>query len=400
MSGQKKNLSFSTKAIHAQRNPKEQYGCVNNGIFQSSTVVFNTYEDFLYADGIYYNKNREIPNVQSYGRDGIETTLQCEKALAKMYEMEFAKVTSCGYTAVTVAINAFAKAGGHILISDGVYGPTRFFVEKTLARYGVESTFYTPSISANELEKLIKPNTTLIYLESPSSLTFEIQDIAGIAQIARKHKIPTVADNTFFTSYYCNPFKLGIDVVVDSCTKFIGGHSDVMMGSVISTEQYAYDIFSSYRELGVNTTGINAYYAMRGLRTMKTRLDVHQKNVDLIINELQNHKKIAKILHPSQKDNAGYEFFKSQCSGYTSVFSVILDKKYSDKELAKFFNNLELFGIGYSWGGYESLIIKLPDLAKIRKSYKYGESTGIRFYIGLEDPQDLIEDITTSLNLL
>lgn len=395
-----KSLQFATKAIHVQREPKNQYGCVNNGIYQSSTVVFNSYEDFLYADGIYYNKERQVPGVQTYGRDGIATTLQCEKALAEMYEMKNAKVTSCGYTAVTVAINAFAKAGGHVLMTDGAYGPSRFFVEKTLAKYGVECSFFKPDINANELESLIKPNTVLIYLENPSSLTFEMQDLEGIAKIAKKHNVPTAIDNTFFTSHYCNPFKFGIDVVIESCTKFISGHSDVMMGVVISTEKYAYDIFNSYRELGVNTTGMNAYYMMRGLRTMKTRLDAQEKTLEYVINKLQGHKKITKILHPTQKENAGYEFFKAQCTGATSVFTIILDKKYTDAELSKFFNRFEVFSMGYSWGGYESLTVKLPDLANIRKSYSYGENTAVRFYLGLEDKQDLADDILTSLNLL
>jgi cystathionine beta-lyase len=396
----KNKLHFATKAIHASRKPANQHGCVNNGIYQSSTIVFNTYDEFTYADSIYYNKNRTVPDVQSYGRDGIHTMVECEKALAQMYGMNFAKVTSCGYTAVTVAINAFSKAGGHILITDGAYGPSRFFVEKTLARYGVESTFYDPHLPAEEIEKLIKPNTTLIYIESPSSLTFEVQDIAGIANIGKKHKIPVVADNTFFTSYYCNPFNLGVDVVVDSCTKFVSGHSDIMMGSVISTEQYAYDIFNSYRELGVNTTGMNAYYAMRGLRTMKTRIEAHTKGVDAVISEIKKHQKITKILHPSQEDNVGYKYYKNQYTGYTSLFTAVLDQKYNDESLAKFFNNLKLFSMGYSWGGYESLVTRVPDLAKIRKSYPYGENTAVRFYIGLEEPEDLSADIISSLNLL
>lgn len=395
-----KELHFATKAIHAQREPSKQYGCVNNGTYQSSTIVFSTYEDFIYADSIYYNKNRTVPDVQSYGRDGTHTMIECETAIAQMYNASFAKVTSCGYTAVTVAINAFAKAGGHILISDGVYGPTRFFVEKTLLKYGVEHTFYDPASSIEDLEKLIKPNTLLIYAESPSSLTFEVQDIAGIAKLGKKHNIPTALDNTFFSSYYCNPFQYGIDVVIESCTKFIGGHSDIMMGCVLSTERFAYDIFNSYRELGVNTTGMNAYYGMRGLRTMKARLDVHIKNVDAVIDAIKNHKKITKILHPSQSGNPGYEFCKTQCTGYTSLFAVILDKEYQDSELGKFFNNLKLFSMGYSWGGYESLAIKLPDLPKIRKFYKHGSNTAVRFYIGLEDSEDLANDIISSLNLL
>lgn len=393
-------LHFATKAIHAQRHPAQQHGCVNNGIYQSSTLVFNTYEDFIYADSIYYNNNRTLPDVQSYGRDGVHTTVECERAIAEMYNASFAKVTSSGYSAVTVAINAFAKSGGHILISDGVYGPTRFFVEKTLAKYGVKHTFYDPTSSVKELEKLIKSNTVTIYIENPSSLTFEVQDIIGIAKLAKKYNIPTILDNTFFTSYYCNPFNYGIDVVIESCTKFINGHSDIMMGSVISTEQFAYDIFNSYRELGVNATGMNAYYAMRGLRTMKVRLDAHMKNVDAVIHAITGHKKITKILHPSQKDNTGYKFYTKQCSGHTSMFTAILDKEYTNEELAKFFNRFTLYSMGYSWGGYESLIIKVPNLTKIRKSYKYGNNTAIRIYIGLEDSKDLIDDLLASLNIL
>ncbi len=403
---QKSSTGFSTKAIHLERDPSKQYGAVNNGIFQTSTVIFETYEDFLQADRVYYNKGRLNPQQNTYGRNGTQTIFECERAIASLYNGDFCKMTSCGYTACITAINAFTKAGCHILISDGVYGPTRSFVQKTLKKYGVESTFYNPSTTPQELEQLIQSNTSLIYMESPSSLTFEVQDIAGICAIAKKNSsgrsIPTILDNTFFTAYNCQPFSLGVDVVVEACTKFMSGHSDVMAGAIIFDENFALDIISSYREIGANTTGMVAYSILRGIRTLKPRLDAHTKSIDEVINAIQNHNAIEEIRHPSQTACPGYQHFQKQYTGYTSLFSIVFKKKYSEEVMSKFFNRLEYFGMGYSWGGYESLTIQFPEgIELMRNHYSINpEKTCIRIYIGLEDASDLIQDLITSLNLL
>ena len=393
---------FSTKAIHVERNPKKQYGAVNNGIFQTSTVIFETYEDFLKADRIYYNKGKLNPQQNTYGRNGTQTVFECEKAIASLYNADFCKMTSCGYTACTTAINAFSKAGSHILISDGTYGPTRSFVAKTLKKYGVESTFYNPTISPSELEKLIQPNTSVIYLESPSSLTFELQDIKSICEIARKHKIPTILDNTFFTSYHCQPFELGVDIVIEACTKFMSGHSDSMAGAVVFNAKFAGEIIGSYREIGANTTGMVAYNILRGIRTLKPRLEVHTKTVDEVIKAIKNHKAIDEIRHPSQKTCPGFEQTKGQFTGYTSLFSIVFKKQYSEETMSKFFNRMENFAMGYSWGGYESLVIQFPEgIEKMRDHYSINpERTCIRVYLGLEDSADLISDLVKSLDLL
>ena len=384
------------------RSPKKQYGAVNNGIFQTSTVVFETYEDFIKADRIYYNKGRLNPQQNTYGRNGTQTVFECEKAIASLYESDFCKMTSCGYTACITVINAFTKFGSHVLITDGAYGPTRAFVQKTLKKYGVESTFYNPTITPQELEKLIKPNTSLIFMESPSSLTFEVQDVEGICKMAKMKKVPTAIDNTFFTSYYCNPFKLGCDIVIESCTKFMSGHSDTMAGSIIFKKEFASEIITSYREIGANTTGMNAYNILRGIRTMKTRLDAHLKSIDEVVNAIKNHKSIEEIRHPSQKTCPGYLNFQKQCTGYTSLFSIVFKKKYSEEKMSQFFNRLEHFAMGYSWGGYESLAIQFPEgIEDMRNYYSIdSQKTCIRLYIGLEDSSDLIYDIIQSLNLL
>ena len=393
---------FSTKAIHLERNTKKQYGAVNNGIFQTSTIVFETYEDFLKADRVYYNKSKLNPQQNTYGRNGTQTVFECERAIASLYNADFCKMTSCGYTACTTAINAFSKAGSHILISDGTYGPTRSFVAKTLKKYGVESTFYNPTISPSELENLIQPNTSVIYMESPSSLTFELQDIKGICEIAKKHKIPTILDNTFFTAYHCQPFELGVDVVVEACTKFMSGHSDSMAGAVVFNSKIASEILSSYREIGANTTGIVAYNILRGIRTLKPRLEVHTKTVNEVIEVIKSHKAIEEIRHPSQKTCPGFEQTTGQFSGYTSLFSIVFKKQYSETTMSKFFNRMENFAMGYSWGGYESLVIQFPEgIEKMREHYSINpEKTCIRAYLGLEDSADLIADLVESLDLL
>ncbi len=396
------NQGFSTKSIHAERNTKKQYGAVNNGIFQSSTIVFETYEDFLKADRIYYNKGKLNPQQNTYGRNGTQTVFECERAIASLYGADFCKMTSCGYTACTTAINSFSKAGSHILISDGIYGPARSFVAKTLKKYGVESTFYNPTISPEDLSKMIKPNTSLIYMESPSSLTFELQDIAGICTIAKKHKVPTILDNTFFTAYHCKPFELGVDIVVEACTKFMSGHSDSMAGAVVFNTKFASEVIGSYREIGANTTGMVAYNILRGIRTLKPRLEAHTKTINEVIEAIKNHDAIEEIRHPSQKTCPGFEQTQGQFSGYTSLFSIVFKKQYSEETMGKFFNRMENFAMGYSWGGYESLVIQFPDgIENMREYYSIDpEKTCIRVYLGLEDAEDLIADLVTSFDIL
>jgi cysteine-S-conjugate beta-lyase len=393
---------FATEVVHTVRDPKKQNGCVNNGIFQSSTLVFDSYEDFIYADSIYNGSVKMNPRQKTYGRNGTETVFDCQEAIANLYGAYYSKMTSSGYSAILVAVNAFCSAGSHILASDGVYGPTRNLITNTLKRYGVEHTFFQPSASAEEVEKLIKPNTTVIYLESPSSLTFEIQDIAGIAKVAKKHNIRTILDNTFFTAYYFNPFKYGVDVVVEACTKYLSGHSDIMGGVIAFNEECSAAIAKSTREIGANLSPMSAYYILRGIRTLKVRLDAHKKAVDEVIASVKTHKRVKQILHPSQENLSGHSFYKEQATGYTSLFSIVLDTHYSQEKLSKFFNRMQLFAMGYSWGGYESLAIPFPQNLHNSRSFPLitEGNTAVRVYVGFEDPRDLIEDLTQSLDIL
>lgn len=393
---------FATTVVHTVRDPKKQHGCVNNGIFQSSTLIFDTYEDFIFADRTYYGSGTMNPRQKTYGRNGTETIFDCQEAIANLYGAYYSKMTSSGLSAILVAVNAFCYAGCHVLVSDGVYGPTRSIFEKTLARYGVECTFYNPSTTPEALEPLIQKNTTLVYMESPSSLTFELQDISGIASIAKKHDIITILDNTFFTSRYCNPFHHGVDVVVEACTKYLSGHSDIMAGVVVFNKNTAGRIAKSTREIAANTTAMNAYNVLRGIRTLKTRLDAHQMAVTEVINAIKMHPAVRQILHPTQKHTPGFENFAKHCTGYTSLFGIVLNKQYPHEALSPFFNRLQYFGMGYSWGGFESLAIPMPEgLAKSRTfPVPTQNNTCIRIYIGLEDTHDLIDDLTESLNLL
>lgn len=394
--------SFATKVVHTVRNPKKQNGCVNNGIFQSSTLVFDSYEDFIYADSIYNGSVKMNPRQKTYGRNGTETVFDCQEAIANLYGAYYSKMTSSGYSAILVAVNTFCSAGSHILASDGIYGPTRNLITNTLKRYGVEHTFFPPSASAEEVEKLIKPNTTVIYLESPSSLTFEIQDISGITKVAKKHNVRTILDNTFFTAYYFDPFKHGIDVVVEACTKYLSGHSDTMAGVVVFNEECSGAIAKSTREIGANLSPMSAYYILRGIRTLKVRLDAHKKTVDEVIAGVKTHKRVKQILHPSQQNLPGYNFYKKQATGYTSLFSIVLDAHYPQEKLSKFFNRMQFFAMGYSWGGYESLAIPFPQNLQNSRSFPLisGKNTVVRVYVGFEDAKDLIDDLMKSLDTL
>lgn len=394
---------IETDIIHSVRDTKKQKGMVNNPIYQSSTVVFDSYEDFKHADNIYYNTSKPNPRELTYGRNGTETIFDCEELIAKIEGGDFCKVTSCGYSAIVVAINAFVANGDHILISDGVYGPTRKYADKVLSKFGVQVEYYDPCATYEQIKSQIKSNTKVIFCESPSSLTFEVQDIPAISRAAHESDITVILDNTWATPLYFRGFDKGADIVIESCTKYISGHSDFMMGAITFRERHFNAIMASFRLIGANTTPINAYYAMRGLRTMAARLAQHGASVTRVINGLANHPKISQILHPTQKNCNGHEIFKRDFLGHTALFSICLDKKYPTESLSRFFNNLKYFGMGYSWGGYESLIIEFPEtMQAIRTATNrlYNEKTAIRIYIGLENPNDLLNDLLHCLALL
>jgi cysteine-S-conjugate beta-lyase len=274
-------------------------------------------------------------------------------------------------------------------MADTCYNPTRIFCEKTLKRFGVETTFYDPLIGA-DIEKLFKPNTTAVFCESPGSLTFEIQDVPAIARVAHAKGASVLLDNTWGTPLYFNAFAHGVDLSIMAATKYVGGHADVMMGYVCANASHGARLAAVHDELGLYVSGDDCFLALRGLRTMPLRLKQHQENGLKLARWLMARPEVERVLHPTLESDPGHAIWKRDFTGACGLFGVIL-KPVSHEALAAFMNNLTLFGMGFSWGGYESLIVTSHVNRTVRPFHTNGPH--LRIHAGLEDADDLIADL-------
>jgi cystathionine beta-lyase len=390
----------ATRIIHAGRNPKEQGWMVNPPIYQSSTIVFPTYQDFLYGEQGYSNNDLVKPYELKYGHYGTQSNFAIEKAIAEIENGYNTFVTSSGKAAVYMAIMAFAGNGDHMLMVDNAYSPTRSFCNNFINKFGVETTFYDPYVGA-DIEKLIKPNTKVIFMESPGSLSYEVQDIKAICEVAKKHNIVTIVDNSWASGIYFKPLNHGADISLMAVTKYINGHSDIMMGAVTVQERHFKTMYNSFRHLGVVAAPFNCYLAQRGLRTVKVRMDQSAKTALEIATWLEQRPEVAKVLYPALPSSKDHALWKRDFTGAASVFSIVLNKKYSPESMSAMLDGLQLHSMGYSWGGYETLILPI-NIAKVRTatSWNYGDNTAFRISVGLEDVNDLREDLEAGLNRL
>lgn len=365
--------------------PDTHRGAVSVPVYRASTILFPNLAAFEKAD----RGQCEYP---TYGRFGTPSTEALENAIAKLEGADYSIVTSSGLSAIVASLVAFLNAGDHLLMVDNTYGPTRRFCDQELKRLGVEITYYDPCIGAG-IAELIKENTKVVFTESPGSLTFEMQDIPAIAKAAHARGAVVVSDNTWATPFFINPFELGIDVSVHSATKYISGHSDLIMGVLSCREVHYKKLLQTFRNLGACPSGDNCYLALRGLRTMAVRLKQHYTNGLLVAQWLRERAEVAEVLHPALPDAAGHDLWKRDFSGATSLFGVVLKQNYPQEQLAKMLDGLEYFGMGYSWGGFESLVITChPE--RIRTSTKWQHTgTVMRLHIGLENVDDLIADL-------
>lgn len=395
-----KKIHESTRIIHAGRNPKEQGWMVNPPIYQTSTIVFPTLKDLLYAERGYSNNDLVQPYELKYGRYGTQTNFALEQAVAEIEGGYNTFVTSSGAAAINTALVAFLKQGDHMLLVDNVYSPTRGFADKFLKKLGIETTYYDPLIGA-DIAKLIKKNTKVIFLESPGSQTFEIQDVPAICKVAKKNNIVTILDNSWASGIYFKPFEHGVDVSVMALTKYINGHSDIMMGSITIQEKHFRVMYEAFRYMAVTASPYSSYMVQRGLRTVKLRMDQCFKSALEMAKWLESRPEVEKVLYPALPSDSNHQLWKRDFSGAAGLFSIILDKKYSNEALARMLDKLHYYGMGYSWGGYESLILPF-DASSIRTATKYpfGDKTCIRINIGLEDVADLQDDIEAGFKRL
>lgn len=380
------NFADETIATHAGRYPHDNDGVVNPPVHHASTILFETYQDMQDALA---GKRKST----HYGRHGTESHRNLEEALAKLEGADKCLLTSSGVSAITTALLAFLNPGDELLMVDSAYAPTRDFCDEELKRYNITTRYYDPLDADME----IRENTKVIFVESPGSLTFEIQDIPKIAKRAHENGAVVVMDNTWGTPLYFKAFEHGVDVSLHAATKYICGHSDLLMGVINCTKETYPKIKRVYKNLGICPGVDDVYLAQRGLRTMPLRLE-HQGRVGLELAKwLQEHDKVSRVLHPALENYAGYDIWKRDFRGTAGLFTIILKKHLSHAELGEFFDEMKLFSLGYSWGGYESLIISF-DPKNIRSATEWeSEGTPIRLSIGLENPEDLKRDLEEAL---
>ena len=388
-----KKLHEATKIVHAGRHPKEQGGMVNPPIYQSSTIVFPTLKDLLYAERGYSNNDLVQPYELKYGRYGTQTNFALEQAVAELEGGYNTFVTSSGASAINTALIAFLKQGDHMLVVDNVYSPTRCFADKFLKKLGIETTYFDPHIGG-DIANLIQENTKVIFLESPGSQTFEISDVSAICQVAKKHEIITILDNSWASGIYFKPFEHLVDVSVMALTKYINGHSDIMMGSITVQEKHFRTMYEAFRYMAPTAAPYCSYMVQRGFRTLKLRIDHCFKSALEMAHWFSKRPEVEKVLYPALPSDADHALWKRDFTGAAGLFSVVLDKKYSNESLARMVDKLQFFSMGYSWGGYESLILPF-DATSIRTATKfpYSDKTCLRISIGLEAIEDLKEDL-------
>jgi len=389
-------MSPDTYLSHGVIDPDDFGGVVNPPVFHASTVTFRNLDD-MEARG--RSMSGADTDVMWYGRKGTPTTFALQNALAQLEGGHRSLLVSSGLAACTSAIMAFVKAGDHILVSDSVYGPTRHYVETVLARCNVSATFYDPTLGS-DIAALFRPTTTLVFGESPGSQTFEMQDIPAIAKVAHRHGAVVVIDNTWATPLFFKPFEHGVDVSVHAGTKYIVGHSDALMG-VITTNRESWNTVRDY----VFATGQHAgpddvYLAQRGLRTMAVRLERHQRSGLAIADWLAGRPEVAQVLHPGLPGAPGHALWRRDFTGASGLFSVVLKPGYEREAFRAFIDDLKLFRLGFSWGGFESLVMPFdPREERPAAAWPYA-GQAFRLHVGLEAKEDLIADLEAAFRRL
>ncbi len=377
-----KDLKAETRLVVAGRNSAENHGFVNPPVIHASTVLYPNAADMVAHRGRY-----------TYGRRGTPTSESLENAVRAIEGPGCAGVclVPSGAAAVSTALLAVVAAGDHILITDSVYRPTRIFADSILSKLGVETTYYDPLIGAG-IDGLMRPNTRAVFVEAPGSQSFEMQDIPAIAKAAHAKNTVVLMDNTWATPLYFRAFEKDVDVSIQAGTKYIGGHSDLMLGTISANAATFPRIKETIGTLGLCVGPDDIYLALRGLRTLSVRLERHQKSGIEIARWLATRPEVMRVMHPALATDPGHAIWKRDFLGASGLFSLVL-KPAPEKAVHAFLNSLQLFGMGFSWGGYESLVI-LFDCSSYRTATTWAPGgAALRFHIGLEDIGDLIADL-------
>ncbi len=374
----------STRAGHLGRAPEKFLGAVNTPVFRASTMLFPTVAKLEQA------ARGEYEGI-GYGLHGLPTVTDLQDAVAEVEGAHAALAVPSGLTATTLPLLALMKTGDHVLVTDAVYGPTRRFCNNHLIRLGMEVSYYDPLAGA-DIERHFRPNTRIVFTESPGSLTFCVQDIPAIAEAAHRRGAWVVTDNSWATPFGFRSFEHGVDVSVHAATKYIGGHSDVLSGLILATEAAFPALHRLWTDLGVTASPDDSFLALRGFRTLPLRLARHADSGLEIARWLKARPEVREVLYPPMPGSPGHELWKRDFIGASGLFSVVL-QPVAKGRIDAMLDSLRLFGMGWSWGGFESLIIPIyPERIQTATVWNPGGPC-LRLAIGLEDPQDLIADL-------
>ncbi|HEY5712521.1 MAG TPA: cystathionine beta-lyase [Allosphingosinicella sp.] len=376
-----------TRLVEAGRRDEWTLGLVNPAVWRASTILFDSVAEMKAA-------GPPRQGVLHYGRNGTPTTWALAEALTELEPGAAAtRLYPSGSAAVAAALLAVLEAGDELMMVDSAYGPTRAFCDNVLRRFGVQTIYYDPMVGAG-IAALIGDRTRAIFMESPGSLTFEVQDVPAICAAAKARGIATLIDNTWATPLFFQAIAAGVDLSILACTKYIGGHADLMLGSVTVTEAFAKPLDLTSRVLGQTAGPDDAWLALRGLRTLDVRLRRHEENGLKVARWLAEQPQVAQLLHPALPDCPGHDLWARDFTGATGLFSFVLNGG-DDAARARLIDGLALFGIGYSWGGYESLAVPVDSLRTTPQPSYAGPI--VRLHVGLEHPDDLIADLAEGL---
>jgi len=379
-------MKDNTIVTHSGNHPYDNHGIVNPPVYHASTVLTRTYEDFL---------DRTDAKVR-YGRRGTPTTFALEEAMTALERAYGTVLAPSGLAAITMTLSALTETGDHILITDSAYAPTRNFSNKILKKFGIEAEYYDPTIGAG-IADLIRDNTKIIWTESPGSQTFDVQDTPAIVAAAHARDVLVVMDNTWAGGYFYKPLDHGVDVSVQAATKYIVGHSDVMMGTIACNEKTFAQVKDAAGSYGLCAGPDDVYLALRGLRTIGVRMDRHNDNGLKMANWLNAHPEVIKVMHPGLPDDPGHALWKRDFTGASGLFGFVL-KDPSRAKLSALLDTLKFYGMGASWGGYESLLLpNSPASNRTATTWEPGGQT-MRIHVGLEDIDDLIADLSAGLD--
>ena len=388
----KKNLkNYNTETItsHSGKNPSENHGIPAPPLYRTSTILSSNMKNYRNRTGKY-----------TYGRNGTPTSDALITSISDLYKAEGCVLAPSGMAAITTGLMSILKAKDHILLPDSVYGSTRRFVKEEFPRLEIEFDFYN-SRDLKHLESLIKKNTKAIYIESPGTYTFEIIDIKKTIKICEKYNLKSLIDNTWATALFFNPFDFGVDIVIEAVTKYISGHSDVMMGVVLGNESNLTELQRWNKNSGNYVSPDDIYMALRGLRTLPLRLKKSSENSLKIAKFLEKKHIVKRVIHPALKQHPDHNIWKRDFMGASGIFAIEFENNISEKQVDMLADNCQIFGIGASWGGYSSLLSTM-NVAENRnlKSSFIPSGQYLRIYAGTEDTEDLINDLNNGFKKL